>query len=79
MSLVKAALLQMTASGHDQEANLANGEAFCRRAKEMGAEIALFPEMWNFGYTFADPPPDECQRSLAGTGGWAAGWLCDSL
>jgi len=55
MSIVKVALLQMTASGYDQNANLVKGEAFCRQAKEMGADIALFPEMWNVGYTFYDP------------------------
>ena len=45
------ALLQMTACGNDQEANLAKGEAFCRKAHDIGADIALFPEMWNIGYT----------------------------
>ncbi len=55
MSLIKVALLQMAACGNDQDANLAKGEAFCRQAGEMGADIALFPEMWNIGYTFFDP------------------------
>jgi predicted amidohydrolase len=41
----------MTACGNDQAANQAKGEAFCRRAQAMGADIALFPEMWNVGYT----------------------------
>ncbi len=54
MSLVRIALLQMISFGNDQNANLARGDAFCRRAKEMGADIALFPEMWNIGYTFCD-------------------------
>jgi N-carbamoylputrescine amidase len=51
------ALLQMTAYGNDQTANQAKGEAFCRRAHAMGADIALFPEMWNIGFTPANPPP----------------------
>jgi predicted amidohydrolase len=55
MNTVKIALLQMTAFGYDQGANLAKGEKFCRQAKEMGADIALFPEMWNIGYTLCDP------------------------
>jgi N-carbamoylputrescine amidase len=56
------ALLQMTAHGDDREANLAKGEAFCRRAKEMGADLALFPEMWSIGYTLPDPArPDEIE------------------
>ncbi len=54
MSQVKVALLQMTAFGYDQEANLAKGEEFCRQAREKDADIALFPEMWNIGHTFPD-------------------------
>ena len=59
MQPITVALLQMTACGADQEANLAKGEAFCRRACAMGADIALFPEMWNIGYT--PPRPDAGQ------------------
>lgn len=50
--MFNVALLQMAAQGADQEANLAKGEAFCRRAAGLGADIALFPEMWNIGYRF---------------------------
>ena len=50
MSYFNVALLQMS-GGNDQAANLIKGEAFCRRARVMGADIALFPEMWNIGYT----------------------------
>ena len=45
MALFKIALLQMIPSGSDQDANLAKGEVFCRRAAGMGANVALFPEM----------------------------------
>jgi predicted amidohydrolase len=55
VSTIKVALLQMTACKNDQNANLAKGEAFCRQASRRGADIALFPEMWNIGYTFYDP------------------------
>ena len=62
--MITIALLQMTACGDDQDANLAKGETFCRRAREMEADVALLPEMWNVGYTFYDlrygllrPPP----------------------
>jgi predicted amidohydrolase len=51
---LRIALLQMTADGTDQHANLHKGPAFCRRAKALGADIALFPEMWNIGYTRYD-------------------------
>lgn len=51
------ALLQLTSHGMDQDANLAKGDAACRRARELGADIALFPEMWNIGYTFEPGVP----------------------
>ena len=49
--MLKIALLQMTGCGLDQAANQAKGEQFCRQAHALGADIALFPEMWNIGYT----------------------------
>jgi N-carbamoylputrescine amidase len=55
MGTVKTALLQMTGCGRDTRASLAKGDAFCRRARAMGADIALFPEMWSVGMTFFDP------------------------
>jgi predicted amidohydrolase len=61
MSIVRVALLQMAACGTDQEANRAKGDLFCRRAAALGADIALFPEMWNVGY--APCPPDEAGRT----------------
>jgi predicted amidohydrolase len=55
---ITVALLQMAACGNDRAANLVKGEEFCRRARAMGADIALFPEMWSVGYTPAYPWPD---------------------
>lgn len=55
MTLFQIALLQMSAPGSDQAASLAKGQAFCRRAKALGADLALFPEMWNVGYTYGLP------------------------
>jgi predicted amidohydrolase len=54
MSTLNVALLQMAGAGFDQEANREKGERFCRQAREMGADIALFPEMWNIGYRLPD-------------------------
>ena len=51
MSSLRVALLQLLAQGADQTANLAAGDAACRAAHAMGADLALFPEMWNIGYT----------------------------
>jgi predicted amidohydrolase len=55
MNTIRIALLQMTGCGTDRAASLAKGEAFCRRARALGADIALFPEMWSTGMTFFDP------------------------
>ena len=55
MSSIKIALLQMVGCGRDKQSNLAKGELFCRKAHEMCADIALFPEMWSIGMTFFDP------------------------
>lgn len=55
MSQLHIALLQLVSQRLDQAANLCKGESACRQAKALGADIALFPEMWNIGYTFFDP------------------------
>ncbi len=49
----------MTSAGCDQNANLRKGDEFCRRAHSMGADIALFPEMWSIGYTAYAGCPDD--------------------
>jgi predicted amidohydrolase len=46
------ALLQLLPTG-SQEGNLRKGLEFCKKAKQMGADIALFPEMWNNGYNLS--------------------------
>lgn len=48
---IKIALLQLISHADDQETNLHKGEEYCRKAKEQGADIAVFPEMWSIGYT----------------------------
>jgi predicted amidohydrolase len=52
---INIALLQMIGCGNDRKASLVKGDIFCRRAKDMGADVALFPEMWSVGMTFFDP------------------------
>lgn len=49
MKTVNVALLQIL-NEESQSLNLEKGMNACRKAKEMGADIALFPEMWNNGY-----------------------------
>lgn len=48
---MKIALLQILPAGSEAE-NRKKGAAWCLRAKEAGADIALFPEMWSCGYSF---------------------------
>ncbi|MEK6287093.1 MAG: carbon-nitrogen hydrolase family protein [Acidobacteriota bacterium] len=65
---IKVALLQMTGCGDDKNANLAKGDVFCRRARAIGADIALFPELWSVGMAFYDPKKegeDERWQALA--------------
>ena len=59
---LKIALLQLL-PGKDLEENLIEGKIACRDAKDMGADIALFPEMWSDGYYL---PQDEASlKALA--------------
>jgi predicted amidohydrolase len=55
MSTLKVALLQLFSLSYDQAANQAKGGQFCRQARQLGADIALFPEMWNIGYQLPVP------------------------
>ena len=49
MKHFKVAILQLLPEA-TQERNLEKGLLACRQAKAMGADLALFPEMWNIGY-----------------------------
>ena len=49
MNTLKVALLQLLPTG-EMEGNLQKGLEACRLCKAMGADIALFPEMWSTGY-----------------------------
>lgn len=53
---LKIALLQIAPCG-SLEHNLQKGIDACNRAKELGADIALFPEMWSNGYDIYDRSP----------------------
>ncbi|MGD0877233.1 MAG: carbon-nitrogen hydrolase family protein [Anaerolineales bacterium] len=62
MSKLKVALLQLLSAGYDQAANLDKGRQYCRKARQQGADIALFPEMWNIGYQLPDSSlPDQVE------------------
>lgn len=59
---LKIALLQLM-PGPDLDAQIVIGEAACRKSAAMGADIALFPEMWSCGYQF--PQDREALQALA--------------
>ena len=48
---MKIALMQLLPAGSESE-NRKKGAEWCRRAKDVGADVALFPEMWSCGYSF---------------------------
>ncbi|MGX6979750.1 carbon-nitrogen hydrolase family protein [Vagococcus elongatus] len=58
MKNIKIALLQIKPCDRLDE-NLKKGIEYCKKAKEMRADIALFPEMWSNGYNIHDRPIDE--------------------
>ena len=62
MQNIKIAFLQLMPTG-TTEGNLKKGIQACKEAKEMGADIALFPEMWSDGYDI--PEDKELLRQLA--------------
>ncbi|MCI8364192.1 MAG: carbon-nitrogen hydrolase family protein [Eubacterium sp.] len=47
--MVKIAFLQLLPSKNVKE-NMEKGIQYCKEAKKLGADIALFPEMWSCGY-----------------------------
>ncbi|WP_426351074.1 carbon-nitrogen hydrolase family protein [Alloiococcus sp. CFN-8] len=53
MKNLKVALLQLLPED-TLERNKEKGLEYCRRAKEMGADIVLFPEMWSVGYSIPE-------------------------
>ena len=55
MKTITIALLQLM-PGKFIEENLQKGLDACRQAKAMGADIALFPEMWSTGYGISENP-----------------------
>ena len=45
----RVALLQIASLGNDSRKNLAKGLESCREAKALGADLAVFPELWSTG------------------------------
>lgn len=55
--MITVALLQLL-PGKGWRENMEKGLRQCRIAKAMGADIALFPEMWNVGYQLPENPAE---------------------
>lgn len=45
----KLAVLQIAPYGNEQNRNLAKDLQYCRNAKALGADLDVFPELWNVG------------------------------
>ena len=58
MNNLKIALLQIAPTG-SLDGNLNKGMEYCRRAKDMNSDIALFPEMYSNGYDIYNRPAEE--------------------
>jgi N-carbamoylputrescine amidase len=56
METLTVALLQLRSPGADPDRARSVGEAACREAARLGADLALFPEMWQIGYASWDDP-----------------------
>jgi predicted amidohydrolase len=54
----RVALVQVSPFGDDQDQNLAKGVRACREAKTLGADLVVFPELWNIGATRAPLDPE---------------------
>ena len=63
-NILKIALLQISPCGN-LEGNLKKGTEVCIIAKQKGADIALFPEMWSNGYDIYERNPKD--------------WKCDAI
>ena len=63
MAAFTIALLQLLPEG-TEEKNREKGLLWCRKAKAMGADLALFPEMWSCGYDLSGDAEAITQRAI---------------
>jgi predicted amidohydrolase len=71
LNSLRIALLQILTEG-TLEGNLRKGLSYCKKAKNMGADIALFPEMWSVGYRI----PENTDELKAGAISADSDFLC---
>lgn len=73
MKKINIALLQIAGTGTIQ-GNLQKGMEFCQRAKQQGADIVLFPEMWSTGYHIPKEPDILERMAVSADGEFAAAY-----
>lgn len=66
MESLRVALLQILPE-NSLEGNLQKGMQYCRKAKEMGADLAVFPEMWSVGYQIPENIGELKASAVSGT------------
>lgn len=69
----KIALLQLL-PGKNIEEQAQKGEAACRKAKALGADVALFPEMWSDGYFLPQTAGEAEALAVSKDGEFVAGF-----
>ena len=70
---LKIALLQLL-PGKNIEEQAQKGEAACRKAKALGADVALFPEMWSDGYFLPQTPGEAEALAVSKDGEFVTGF-----
>ena len=69
MAVFTVALLQLLPGSTEKE-NLEKGLLWCRKAGAMGADLALFPEMWSCGYDLSGGAEAIARRAIPRDGGF---------
>ena len=72
MKTLRIALLQLSPGGSLEE-NRQKGHDACRQAKRLGADIALFPEMWSNGYAL-NRLPESSWEAIPLSSGFVCGF-----
>ncbi len=73
MDTLKIVLLQLL-PGKTLEENRKIGFAACEEAKALGADIALFPEMWSNGYQIPEDLEELNRQAVSGAGDFVSGF-----
>ena len=68
---INIALLQIMPAGSIEQ-NMEKGVRCCKEAREQGADIALFPEMWSSGYSIPHDREELDRLAVPADGGFVA-------